>query len=307
MRIIEPNQPTPSTLTACSIPESTVPLWDSGTAYAVDDEARRFVDGAYRIYKALIANTDQDPAGAPVDSEGAKYWQAMGATERWSMFDGSVNSPSVQASGNLTFEYTAPAGKRINALALFNVVGSEITLEASSAQGGGVVYSQTQSAITSRGPAWWAFLFGEVNVLTRFQFFDIPPYPGLVFTVTVTPRGGQAAIGEAVFGQNFYVGEDELGMAPEIKDYSVNRFDDNFGFNVLVRRATRRRLKVTTQVAEERADIVFRRLEALASVRCVFIADKYEAGTIYGFYTAFTPTHYSHPLVSAQFTIEGLI
>jgi len=310
MRIIEPNQPTPPTLTASSIPESAVPLWDSGTTYSVDDEARRFVDGAYRIYKALITNTGEDPAGSPTDSNGAPYWRAMGATERWAMFDGSVNSPSVQSDGDdLTLEYTTQAGRRITSAAFFNVVCGSITVTVDSALGGGRVYDETQTARTPRGPAWWNFFFSADDTLikTRFNFTQIPPFPDAVITVTLTPVAGSAQIGEAVFGQEFYVGEDELGMAPEIKDYSINRFDENFGYNVLVRRATRRRLKVTTQVESARADTVFRTLERLASVRCVFIADKFEAGTIYGFYKSFTPTHYSHPLVSAQFTIEGLV
>lgn len=308
MKIIEPIQPTAATLTASSIAESSLPVWDQSTAYAVDDTVRAFSDGAYRIYKALIANTGQDPTTGAVDGTGASYWLSVGSTERWAMFDGSVNSPTTQSDGSdLTFEYTAASGRRINALALFNVVGTDVTLEATSVMGGGTVYSETYSTVGSRGPAWWAFMFGEVQTNTRFQFFDIPPYPDIIFTVTITPRGGVAAIGEAVFGSNFYVGEDEIGMAPEIKDYSINSFNDDFGYNVLVRRATRRRLKITTQIPESRADIVFRRIEALASVRCVFISDKYESGTIYGFYKEFAPTHYSHPLISANFTIEGLI
>lgn len=308
MRIIEPNQPKPDTLTSSSVAESSVALWDDATAYTKGDKVRRWTDGAYRLFEARQDSTGEDPAGNPVDEDGGRYWRSRGPTDRWAMFSGSVSAPTVQDDGApLVVEYTPGPGRRVNALALFNVDCTDVTLEVTSEIGDGVVYSETVSGTGARGPGWWQFLFGEVQRRTRFNFFGIPPYPDAVFTITATPVGGKAAIGEAVFGQNFTLGTDEIGMQPRIKDYSINEFDADFGYNTLVRRQTRRQLMIDVVIPSERADIVFNRMEKLASKRVVWIADKFETGSLYGFYKEFTPTHSTHPLVYASLKIEGLV
>ncbi len=304
MKIIEPLQPDLTTLTASSLAESTLSVWDAGTAYSVGNEVRRFSDGAYRTYEALIANTGEDPALGTTDGNGDPYWLATGTTNRWAMFDGSVGSPSTSET-DIAVEYTP--GTAINALALFNVLGSSVNVTVTSVLGGGEVYNETQQSLGTRGPGYWNFYFGGVSVRTRFQFFGIPPYPDMVVTVTVVAASGQAMIGELVFGKEFVIGEDVLGMEPRIKDYSTNEFNATFGYNVLVVRQTRRRLSITTMIDENRTDAVFRKIESLASQKVVWIADKYESGTIYGFYSDFIPAHNTYKVVQAQFKIEGLI
>nr|WP_289108759.1 hypothetical protein [uncultured Halomonas sp.] len=311
MKIIEPLQPNLTTLTASSLDESTLPVWDSGTAYSVGDEVRIFSDGAYRTYEALIASTGEDPTTDPValegdPSAGQPYWLATGSTNRWAMFDGSVGSPSADTT-DIVVTYTP--GTAINALALFNVVGGTVNVTVASALAGGEIYNQTQKTLGDRGPGYWDFYFGGVSVRTRFQFFGIPFYPDMMITVTVAKAGGaeMAAIGELVFGKEFVIGEDVLGMEPRIKDYSTNEFNATFGYNVLVVRQTRRRLSITTMIDENRADTVFDKIQSLASQKVVWIADKYASGIIYGFYSDFIPAHNTYKVVQAQFKIEGLV
>ena len=309
MKIIEPLQPNLTTLTASSLAESTLPIWDSGTAYAVGDVVRAFYDGAYRTYEALIASTGEDPTTDPVAPEGdpsagQPYWLAAGTTNRWAMFDGSVGSPSTDTT-DIVVTYTP--GTAISALALFNVLGSSVNVTVTSTLGGGQVYNETQQSLGTRGPGYWKFYFGGVSVRTRFQFFGIPPYPDMVVTVTVAAASGQAMIGELVFGKEFVIGEDALGMEPRIKDYSTNEFNATFGYNVLVVRQTRRRLSITTMIDENRADTVFDKIQSLASQKVVWIADKYASGIIYGFYSDFIPAHNTYKVVQAQFKIEGLV
>ena len=304
MKIIEPLQPNLTTLTASSLAESTLPIWVSGTAYTVGNEVRRFSDGAYRTYEALIANTGEDPALGTTDGNGNPYWLATGTTNRWAMFDGSVGSPSTDTT-DIVVTYTP--GTAVNALALFNVLGASVNVTVTSVLGGGQVYNETQQSLGTRGPGYWKFYFGGVEQRTRFQFFGIPPYPDMVVTVTVAASSGQAMIGELVFGKEFVIGEDVLGMEPRIKDYSTNEFNATFGYNVLVVRQTRRRLSITTMIDENRADTVFDKIQSLASQKVVWIADKYASGIIYGFYSDFIPAHNTYKVVQAQFKIEGLV
>ena len=304
MKIIEPIQPDETTLTSSSITASAVALWDAGTSYSIGNEVRRFFDGAYHIFEALIASTGEDPADQPVDSNGDPFWLDKGATNRWAMFDGSVGSPSEDTS-DIVVEYTP--GRKINSVALFNVVGSTVNVTATSATAGGEVYNETQDTTAARGGGWYNWYFSEFQVSTRFQFFGIPPYNDIVITVTVTLTSGNAEIGEMVFGNEFFIGEDQLGMEPRIKDYSTNEFNSTFGYNTLVRRKTRRRLRTEVVIRENRADTVFRKMESIASQRVVWISDKYETGNIYGFYSDFVPTHSTHPLVFATLKIEGLV
>lgn len=304
MKIIEPIQPSLTTLTSSSIAESALTVWESGTAYSVGNEVRIFNNGAYRTFKAMIASTGENPTIDPVDSGGSPYWLATGTTDRWAMFDGSVGSPSVDVS-DIIVEYTP--GVSINALALFNVVGAEVNVSATSAIAGGEIFNETQAAIGYRGPGYWNFYFAGGAQRTRFQFFGIPPYPDMVITVTVSAASGQAMIGELIFGKEFIIGEDVLGMEPRIKDYSTNEFNATFGYNVLVVRQTRRRLSITTMIPENRADVVFDKMQSIASKKVVWISDKYASGIIYGFYSDFIPVHNTYRVVQAQFKIEGLI
>lgn len=304
MKIIEPVQPDAATLTASSIAESTVPLWDGGTAYTIGDTARAFSEGAYHIFESLIDGADQDPTQSPVDGSGNPYWLDTGATNRWAMFDGSVGSPSTD-SAEIVVEYEP--GRRINSLALFNVTASSVRVEGMSAVAGGSVYDKTINSVGTRGGGWYNWSFGEVVPTSRYQFFGIPPFPDIVIKVTISPASGTASVGEMVFGNEFNIGTDEQGMEPRIKDYSTNEFNSTFGYNTLIKRKTRRRLTAYVVIPEGRSDSVFNKLESLASVRVVWISDKYESGTIYGFYSDYTPTYSSHPLVFATIKIEGLV
>ena len=65
----------------------TVALWNAGTTYAVNAEARS--DTTHRIYRSLQAsNTNHDPE-ADVDPESGlgTWWQDVGPTNAWAMFD----------------------------------------------------------------------------------------------------------------------------------------------------------------------------------------------------------------------------
>jgi hypothetical protein len=283
----------------------TVALWNAGTTYAVGDEARS--DTTHRIYRSLQAsNTNHDPE-ADVDPESGlgTWWQDVGPTNAWAMFDPvNLTQTSVADAIEVTLE---PAGL-VNAIALFNLEASSVTVTITD-DDAGEVYNETFDLISTGnvGDDFYAWCFEPIIRRTDLHVENLPAYLGAQIDIAIDNPGGMARCGNCVAGAQRQLGETAWGFETGNISYS-RRIEDDFGNIKLVRRPSRRRASFQVLVRRAFRDEVSRLLDLYESEPIVFIGTgQFAATIIYGFYTRYDLRGDNVPESTLSITIEGFV
>lgn len=131
MKILRPIKITDAMLTACSIAEDDYPAWSAATTYARG--AFVISPATHTVYRSLEAsNINHDPdaeqaalADPLVDDPDPVYWQVIGATNRWRLFDGK---PSRRATANDAITVEITPGSIISGVAGFEISASSVVV-----------------------------------------------------------------------------------------------------------------------------------------------------------------------------------
>ena len=297
MKAVRPTPMTDAMLVASSVdvvvePYESAVAWSSGSTYA----SGVFVYHQNSIWQSLQAsNTNNNPASSPA------WWSRIGPTNRWAMFDGTLNNRTVGAS---PFSVTINIGQA-DTLAVLGVIGADITLTIRDGLGGPVVYTQSIALTGDSIGDWWEyFYFDPLLTKTIAVFKDLPRYATAHATIEITETvteefGTTIQVGEVVFGLAYTVGSPEFGASSSIIDYSrVDR--DEFGTATLVRRAFSKRLNARLWVEKNEVNRVHRFLTDFRATPVLWLLTDDEAydepGVIYGPFKDFGidiayPTH----------------
>lgn len=282
-----------------------VALWNAGTTYAANDEARS--DTTHRIYRSLQAsNTNHDPE-ADVDPESGlgTWWQDVGPTNAWAMFDPvNLTQTSVADAIEVTLE---PAGL-VNAIALFNLEASSVTVTITDDEAG-EVYNETFDLISTGnvGDDFYAWCFEPIIRKTDLHVENLPAYIGAEMDITVANPGGTARCGNCVAGAQRQLGDTTWGFETGNITYS-RRIEDDFGNIKLVRRPSRRRANFQVRVRNPLRDEVSRLLDLYESEPVVFIGTgQFSATIIYGFYTRYDLRGENAAESTLNIPIEGFV
>jgi len=302
LTIIRPLAITDTILDVTNVPEDDYAEWDVGTTYDVGD--RVILTSTHRIYESLqTSNTGNSPT-----TLGTTFWIDAGPTNRWSVFDTSISTQTMQAN-NIT--YTLIAGEAINSIGILNITaGTEINITMVSPATGspGIVYQRTFDlsalAITSD---WWAWFYGQKSAPTQSIALDLPSYSDCEITIEIL-GGSDLAVGVIIIGsqQNFGLGL-KYGARVGIQDYS--RKETNvFGETVLVQRAFAKRANFNLFINKTEVDSFQNALSTIRAVPVLWIGSAdYESTTLFGFYKNFDIL-ISYPEHSdCELEIEGLI
>ena len=302
LTIIRPLAITDTILDVTNVPEDDYAEWDVGTTYDVGD--RVILTSTHRIYESLqTSNTGNSPTAL-----GTTFWIDAGPTNRWSVFDTSISTQTMQAN-NIT--YTLIAGEAINSIGILNITaGTEINITMVSPATGspGIVYQRTFDlsalAITSD---WWAWFYGQKSAPTQSIALDLPSYSDCEITIEIL-GGSDLAVGVIIIGsqQNFGLGL-KYGARVGIQDYS--RKETNvFGETVLVQRAFAKRANFNLFINKTEVDSFQNALSTIRAVPVLWIGSAdYESTTLFGFYKNFDIL-ISYPEHSdCELEIEGLI
>lgn len=116
MIIIKPYTVVDSALISSNIPDESLPIWDATATWELAQRVIFITDSSHRIYESLQAgNTGHSPASAPT------WWLDYGATNRWDMFDQSVQTQSINAASiNVSIKPT----QRVDTVTMLNISAS---------------------------------------------------------------------------------------------------------------------------------------------------------------------------------------
>jgi len=297
MRVIEPIQMTDAILTDSNVPEDDFPEWDVATGYTTGQKV--IVLSTHRIYEALQSTTGDDP----VTDDGTN-WLDIGATNRWAVFDGSVESQTTQAN-SIQYEFTVDGVYQ--GLALLNLVGGQLTVDIDDPVKG-VQPTRTFDLIDNSAVIdWFTYFFAPIVQLEDIIVSDLPIYNGSIVTIEVTAPT-DVKIGEIVLGTDYNLGTSTTGGVLGIEDFSTKQKDE-FGRTFILERAFANTVNFQFAFPIGRARNVRSILSQLRAKPAVYYTrpDLVEYGAnVYGFPTDFRINLETTQVAFASLEIEGL-
>ncbi len=297
LTVIEPLPVTEAILTSTNVPETDYGAWAAGTTYALG--ARVIRTATHLVYQSLVnGNVGNTPESAP------DKWGEVGATNRWSMFDGSVSRSTAQPG---TISVTLHPGIACNALAAINIVGcTSIRVRVQDATYGTLYDKTTDMLAVLELPDWWSWFFGRRRARTLFVARNIPHLPSADIIVDFT-GGADLAVGVLLIGVAREMGFSvRQGVKLGISDYSRKKTSD-YGDVFLKQGAFAKKADFEVMIARAEVDPTCSLLAALRATPALWIAsESYESTVIYGFYKDFTVLipYRSHSVCTLA--IEGL-
>jgi hypothetical protein len=296
-KIIEPIAVDDNNFVSSNITEDDFPVWSASVTYGIGDKVI-LTTGFHKIYESLTnGNINHNPATSSTN------WIEIGSTNRWAVFDESINSLSTDDSPT---EWVVATGviDSVALLGLDNVNEVQI-IGTSTAEG--VVYDKTYTIEDSALVGdWFDYFFADIIKKKELVISDIPPYSDL--NVKVIVSGGEVvSVGLIIFGKSTRLGFTQTKATTGIIDFS-RKETDAFGRTVLVKRKFSKRMSVETFLDNGLIDAVQVKLADVRATPVLWVGakDQYELLTVYGFYRDFTIdiAYANHSLCSLE--IEGL-
>lgn len=297
LQLIRPVTVTDAVFTSSTIAENDYAAWSSGTTYAIGDYV--ISTTTHKIYKSLqSSNTNHDPTS----SANSAWWQTIGATNKWKMFDTSTGT---QTSTTTTFTVVLTPGAIVNTIAFLNVQAANVVITMTDPIDG-VVFTQTYyTAQGSLTGSWDSYLFDYVKAKTNFYIDGIPSYANATLTIQFN-NSGTVSCGVLAFGRAIVLGDTQLGSHFGIIDYSVKTADASGGYTITQGNFSK---KATFNVWVDNGilDTVTQLLTDFRATPAAWIGTSTYQGTfIYGFLRDWNVS-LSYPSVSMlDVTIEGL-
>ena len=305
MKLITAEPITDTNLTSSSVPENDTTEWTSGGSFAVDatcmvtTTSNGAAVATHLIYKSIVAsNSGNDPTA----TGGATYWTPLYSTNRWKMFNTTVQQQTVLAGG---VNVVITPAEIITGLAVVNANCESITvLMVDPVEG--TVFNRTYDMVSDSGiTSWYQYFFTPITRDSDLSVLGLPPYSLAVLTVTFNDAGN-AKVGSLVVGITETIGISQYGATFGIMDYStkttdsagnvsidVGSFSDTADVDVIIE---------TARFAE-----VKKILTAARSVPTVWVVEEDTDGLIiYGYFREFDILM-TNPTVSlTTLSIEGL-
>lgn len=227
-------------------PAASETAWVSAGTYAVGD--LRIRTTTHRVYQCQTAHTGV----TTLPENDATRWKDIGATLRWAMFDNASSTRST-ATASLTVVFRPGF---FNAIALYNLLGSAITITVKDTPGGSVIYSHS-APLDGPYPDWYEWLFAPYRQISKILLSDILPYAGAELTIAITGGAaetvgiGMVCVGDLLPLISDSFGGTQQGARVEPVDYSYIKTDE-FGDTTIVRRraATDMRISIVLPRAD---------------------------------------------------------
>lgn len=307
MIIIPPLTITDTNLTATNVTEMDETDWALAQGYVVDDVVQETTPNIHTVYICVQDHTsdaDNEPF-IDVDSEtgiGA-FWTRVSATNPWAMFSDQISDQTEKAT---SIEVTIVSAEVVNSASLFNLEGTEVTIEVDDPTDG-VVYDRTidlqdQSAVID----WYQYFFSAIVTKRDITCLDLPPYSGADINVTISAPAGTAKCGLLVVGYQNPLGITNHGTSVSTIDYST-KDRDTFGRPIIIQRNFSKRADYDVLVPTDLVDFVQNTLSDLRTTPVVWVGDENKGATIiYGYYRDFSIVYQNANTSHSTIEVEGL-
>lgn len=281
---------TDAILDSSTVSEDEYGAYNSGTTYAIGDRCIVTTPDIHRVYESLKgSNINHNP---PDNTTGADpYWLEVSLTNRWAMFDGTVET---QTENDESIVVAITPAERINSIVLLNVNAESVTVVMNDPIDG-EVYNST-------------IAMPSTETADRVKT-DLPPYKNATITVTISNAGSTAKCGCLFIGMHRNFGNTLRDPAPEmgIIDYSIKQADA-FGVYYVLQRSYSRKVTAKCSVPLYLHSEVKRLLAEYRATPAVYIVSESDPViVIYGFYKDFDINldNYTYAILSIE--LEGLI
>jgi hypothetical protein len=320
-RIVPPIPMADAILTSSSVPETTVPVWSSGSTYALGDQ--RGVAGANNsqdVYQSLQgSNVNHAPASSPT------WWTYLGTVY------GTYSGGATYAQGDIVTVITTDSHLLYESLVVGNVgnavtdttkwlvVGNtnrwlafDKTVQTQTVAPGSITmtvtpgqlvntvillnvsgasatlsqtisgYSKTKRLLTHPVKNWYDWYYEPLRQLKDVVFDDVPPYKAGVLTATVDNNADQAGIGCFFIGKARFIGRTQWDFTGGILSYSTSK--EELGVITMNKRANAKKLNFEVQIPQGYEDEAYRLLTDYTDVEIALVATSaYGMGLAYGF------------------------
>lgn len=295
MKIIRPVKVNESNLTSnVAITETE---WTAGT-YTLGQQ--RYVGTT--LYEVAVASTTDNPEdGINADPPS---WIRVGEINRFKMFSGVLFEQTVRAN---EIDVTIDPQALVNAVALFNLSGSEVTVTVDDPVDG-VVYDKTIQLLDNSAVSdWYSYFFSPIERKKDAIFADLPTYVSAEINVHIDAGAEDARCGELVLGSLTRLGITVYGTKVGIVDYS-RKERDIFGGAIILERAFSRRVEYDVRIETNSITSVANRLAEIRATPIVYIGSAEDDATVvYGYYRDFGITYSTPSLSRCTIEVEGLV
>ncbi len=283
-------------------PYAAEPAYNPATPYAEFAEVSVITADSHLVYESLQnGNTGNDPATSPT------WWILKRYTNRFQMFNWNQGQPSIGASPMTTI---VRPGKRINAVMLEGIKGTNVLITVQNGIGGPVVLEIDKNLLARHATTGYEFFYSPFIYDEVAATFDVPPVADPVVTVTLTDPSGTCELGRFATGQSVDLGEIEWGSSDEDENNSDITFD-TFGRAELVPIPSNPGLEMKIELDTHRVNKV-RQFKRLANAKAVVWSgmeaiDAYrEMHVIIGVYQRFKLTAMNHKKAKFDLTLKGI-
>jgi len=241
------------------------------------------------------------------------FWQEIGATNQYKMFDAYVNTQTVSAD---EIEVKLDVEK-VGHVVLLGVSGIKVEFELWNsaetemylAKTADLVYaSATITSVTD----WYEYFFGSFSLKTDIsESLGVAIQKGVLIIRIIATSGEDAKCGLCVTGRANYLGKSLYGMKAGLVDYSSRNEDRDTGLITIDQGYWAKQNSISLKIDNANIDHVYRTVTELRGVPTVWLGNNdntgYELLMVYGIVTDFDIT-IPGPIKSyAALEILGLI
>jgi hypothetical protein len=267
MNIVERIPIVGAMLTSTNVDGTGDPIaYNASTTYGLDDDDTtvQVTDPtSHLIYRSRQdANTGNTPATSP------SWWQVVGYTNAWRMFDERVGSQTTRAA---TIVAEVLPGASADAGVFLNMDADTVRLQVTDPDAG-AVFDETKQLFDPTVDNHWDYCFAPIPVLTNCTFTGMPPFPGATVKTTITKTSGTAACGVFILGFSSGLAEAEWGPTEGIDDYSTKNRDP-YGTAAIVEGDYSANMNLVLYVDPANSPSLKQQLTRLRATPAVYIAD----------------------------------
>jgi hypothetical protein len=254
----------------------------------------------HEIYESLQGG---NLAHYPSLAASSTWWLDVGKTNRWSMFDQSVQS---QTQNTSTIDVRLQCSGRNDSAVLLNVNAATVRIIMTGGADG-TVFDTTYNMVSPSGITdWYAYFFEPIVRLQDLAVTGMPIYNNAIVEVILTDTGNTALCGALILGLSKEIGGAQYGIRTGITDYSIKQQDD-FGNYTILQRSFRKTADVSVYVQNTLIDQLQILLASYRATPTVYLGvDSYGSTIIYGFYKDFAININYVDYSICTLTLEGL-
>ena len=251
------------------------------------------------VYSVTNQGTHADWTITTEDEIG--FWEEVGATNQWKMFDEYANTQTVNADSiNVKLRLN-----KADHIALFGMDGSTLDLILWDYNETNILWQYSinlnyGSTIVSSISDWFEYFFGEYSPMEDFNIvFGAVAYDAVLNIVITANAGSTAKCGNCVIGRGYELGGTQFGVKAGMVDFSVKTTDD-LGRTTLTQGYFAKRNTLHLWVENSKIDYVYKLITSLRGVPTAWLGNEdntsFESLVVYGTFKDFGitvdgPTH----------------